>query len=550
MIKLKFADPHAQHHFARLIKSQLRWSSLAVSFAALLLAVNVFLSRQSVLAHGVQCYVNGFWFNGHSFEAKTVYSVEGVLRTDYAGQADKTIDLKGRYVIPPFAEAHNHHFGDGGDVQQQIKTYLSQGIFYAKNTNNTQKLTAPLRQFVNLPESVEVLYANGGLTAPGGHPIQIYDTVASQIPGWTPKEMENQAYYVVDSEQEVIKKWPLILAGKPDFIKAYLEYSEDYKARRSDPAFYGKRGLDPRLLPKIVRRAHESGLRVAVHINTAADFRNAVQSGADEVTHLPLEKLTAEDAKLAAARKVVVVTTTLSHRPTWQVRNIDEVHRHNLTLLHRAKVKLAVGTDDNNRTVLDEAANLHRLRAFDNLTLLKMLVEVTPQTIYPARKIGLLKSGYEASFLALDGNPLEDFATWRKVAMRVKKGHLLEIAPDPPKKPSIVDAIAHTLFRDGVTAAIAEYRNLKKDQPEAYDFSERELNRLGYEMLKQQRTADAIEIFKLNVEMFPNAFNVYDSLGEAYLRAGDRSLAVKNYQKSLELNPHNTNAAEALKKIQ
>lgn len=523
---------------------------LSALSAALLLSLNAFLPHRPVLAHGVQCYVNGLWFNGRTFESKTVCSVEGILQTGYAGKADNTFDLKGRYVIPPFAEAHNHHFGDAGDIKGQIKTYLSQGIFYAKNTNNTQKLTQPLRQFVNLPESVDVLYANGGLTATGGHPMQIYDAMAPQIPGWTPKDMENQAYYIVDSEQDLDRKWPMILAGKPDFIKTYLEYSEEYEKRKADPAFYGKRGLNPSLLPKIVRRAHETGLRVIVHINTAADFSNAVRSGADEVTHLPLEKLTDEDAKDAAKHNVVVVTTTLSHRPTGHIKDIDEVHRHNLTLLHRAGVKLAIGTDDNNRTVLDEAANLYRLRVFDNLTLLKLFVEVTPQTIFPTRKIGRLENGYEANFLALDGNPLEDFASLRKVAMRVKKGHLLEIAPDPPKKPSIVDAIAHTLMRDGVAAAMAEYRRLRKEQSEVYDFSEKELNRLGYDLLKRERVTDAIEIFKLNVEMFPNASNAYDSLGEAYLKAGNRELAVKNYRKSLELNPHNANAQTVLKQIQ
>ncbi|MCI0392391.1 MAG: tetratricopeptide repeat protein [Acidobacteria bacterium] len=550
MEKQKSVGKSVRRSHAGRLSSKLRPLAAPVLFAILLLSLAPTVPPRPVFAHGVQCYVNGLWFNGRVFESKTVYSVEGVFRTDYAGKADNTIDLKGRHIIPPFAEAHNHHFGDGGDIQQQIKTYLSQGIFYARNTNSTEKLTGPLRKFVNLPESVEVLYSYGGLTAPGGHPIQIYDALAAHIPGWTPKEMENQAYYVVDSEGDLDRKWSMILSRKPDFIKAYLEYSEEYEARKNDHAFFGKRGLDPRLLPKIVRRAHKDGLRVAVHINTAADFRNAVRSGADEIAHLPLERLTAEDAKAAADRGVVVVTTTLSHRPTGHVKDVDGTHRHNLALLHRARVRLAAGTDDNNRTVLDEAENVHRLRALDTLSLLKLLVEVTPQTIFPARKIGRLESGYEASFLALDGNPLEDFAFLRKVSLRVKRGHMLEIAPDPPKKPSVASAIAHTLMRDGVAAAISEYRQLRREQFDAYDFSEQELNRLGYELLKQQRVADAIEVFKLNVEMFPNAFNTYDSLGEAYLKAGNQELAARNYRKSLELNPHNVNAAEMLKKIQ
>jgi cytochrome c-type biogenesis protein CcmH/NrfG len=61
---------------------------------------------------------------------------------------------------------------------------------------------------------------------------------------------------------------------------------------------------------------------------------------------------------------------------------------------------------------------------------------------------------------------------------------------------------------------------------------------------------DAIEVFKLNVEDHPQSFNVYDSLGEAYAVNGDKELAVKNYARSVELNPNNTGGIEALKKLQ
>ena len=59
----------------------------------------------------------------------------------------------------------------------------------------------------------------------------------------------------------------------------------------------------------------------------------------------------------------------------------------------------------------------------------------------------------------------------------------------------------------------------------------------------------AIEIFKLNVEAYPQCWNVYHSLGEAYMRHGEKEFAIQNYEKSLELNPQNTNAAEMLKKL-
>jgi cytochrome c-type biogenesis protein CcmH/NrfG len=68
--------------------------------------------------------------------------------------------------------------------------------------------------------------------------------------------------------------------------------------------------------------------------------------------------------------------------------------------------------------------------------------------------------------------------------------------------------------------------------------------------MQMKRVKDAIEILKLNVEMFPSGFNTYDSLAEAYMTNGDKSLAIQNYKKSLELNPKNTGAAEKLKKLE
>lgn len=74
-------------------------------------------------------------------------------------------------------------------------------------------------------------------------------------------------------------------------------------------------------------------------------------------------------------------------------------------------------------------------------------------------------------------------------------------------------------------------------------------NRLGYNLMNQQKYNEAIEIFKLNVKLHPNSWNVYDSLGEAYMRAGNKELAIHNYKKSLELNPQNDNAIGMLNNL-
>ena len=115
---------------------------------------------------------------------------------------------------------------------------------------------------------------------------------------------------------------------------------------------------------------------------------------------------------------------------------------------------------------------------------------------------------------------------------------------------SIVGPLAKTITEKGVTAGIAQYQDLKSKQAKTYDFSEEELNRLGYQLLQRGKHDDAIQIFKLNVEAYPQAFNTYDSLGEAYMMAGNKELAILNYKKSLELNAQNTNGTEMLKRLE
>jgi dienelactone hydrolase len=114
---------------------------------------------------------------------------------------------------------------------------------------------------------------------------------------------------------------------------------------------------------------------------------------------------------------------------------------------------------------------------------------------------------------------------------------------------SLVQVLGRTLRERGAEAAVKQYYDLKKNQADRYDFGEPELNTLGYLLLREGRTKDAIEIFKLNVAVFPEGFNTYDSLGEAYMANGDRELAIKNYQKSLALNPQNVNAVNMMKRL-
>src|SRR5579864_3304142 len=98
-------------------------------------------------------------------------------------------------------------------------------------------------------------------------------------------------------------------------------------------------------------------------------------------------------------------------------------------------------------------------------------------------------------------------------------------------------------------AALDFYKKLKQSASSEYKIEAGSLNQLGYHLLMQKKTDEAIKVFQLNVEEYPQESNCYDSLGEAYMRAGQKDLAIKNYEKSLELNPDNKNGQEMLKKL-
>ncbi len=110
--------------------------------------------------------------------------------------------------------------------------------------------------------------------------------------------------------------------------------------------------------------------------------------------------------------------------------------------------------------------------------------------------------------------------------------------------------IEQEVRKSGIQAGLKKYKEIRSDPKSELYFEESEFNALGYRLMRAGNTKEAIEIFKLNVELHPESANVYDSLAEAYMNSGDTEKAIKNYKKSLELNPDNNNAQEMLKKLE
>ena len=104
---------------------------------------------------------------------------------------------------------------------------------------------------------------------------------------------------------------------------------------------------------------------------------------------------------------------------------------------------------------------------------------------------------------------------------------------------------------NGIDKATEYYKAFKhkKRNKDKLLFSEITMNNLGYLYLKKNDFITAIKIFKLNVAEYPNSYNVYDSIGEAYLANGEKEKAIESYKKSIELNPNNENGIKILKTI-
>jgi len=393
-------------------------------------------------------FANGNWFDGEKFVPRTFYSVAGVLTSKRPARIDRLFDFSGKYIVPPFGEAHNHNLDWSSDEQfaRINKRYLDAGIFYVKNPNSLLRSKQPTSAHINLPTTVDGILSNGGLTASGGHPIEI----VSPQRGFKPGDGEGGFYYVIDSAADVENKWPAIKAGQPDFIKTYLLYSEEYAKRKDNKTYDGWKGLDPSVLPLIVRRAHAAGLRVSTHVETSADFHHAAVAGVDEINHLPgfrpdrndfanyanlaRYRISESDAALAAQKHIVVVTTIGEAIDLTFDEKLDERSRlavramliDNLNVLRKHRVSIAIGSDSFRQTALAEALSLAKLKSLDNLTLLKMWCVATAATIFPKRKIGYLKDGYVANFLVLTANPVTDFTNVKTIELRIKQGEPLQ----------------------------------------------------------------------------------------------------------------------------
>ena len=115
-----------------------------------------------------------------------------------------------------------------------------------------------------------------------------------------------------------------------------------------------------------------------------------------------------------------------------------------------------------------------------------------------------------------------------------------------PKK-SVAESIRNVIENKGIAAGISHFNNIKDS--ETYSLKEEEMNTMGYQLMGADKVEEASKVFQLIVEEFPSSFNAYDSYGESLMKLGKNDLAIKNYRKSVALNPNNQSGINALKEL-
>ena len=149
--------------------------------------------------------------------------------------------------------------------------------------------------------------------------------------------------------------------------------------------------------------------------------------------------------------------------------------------------------------------------------------------------------------VAIMGNSDNGIAVANALTQSVAKEYGWSYTPEKPYGAQLLMLVADA---KGPQAVITRYSELKAaGSSSPYILDENALIGPAYHFLFAGQTDAAIQIFQLEVREYPKFWNAYDSLGEAYMKAGRKDLAIQNYQESVELNPQNQSGIDALKKL-
>ena len=441
----------------------LPWTATAIAQSPSLPSLAVRVQRDS--AAPLVELRGGQWFTGRRFASGSRWMRDGRFVARPAQAADSVVTLDGRWLVPPYADAHTHS-PDGAFGFDGIRDmYLSLGVFYVQVLANHRSGRIALAGKVNVPTSVDAVFADGAVTSSGGHPQVLYEELAlfrrmGNLPSDRQRAsrsltQDGDVYHRLDSLSQLGALSARLRRDSVPLLKVMVLRANEFARLAADSSEIGSRGVDARVLKPLVDSAHAMGRRVWVHVETAADFELALDAGVDGFAHVPgyavayignapLEPFRLTDAMVAkaAARRVPVIPTLgLSWRTAktdsaaWQ--RTRRVTHENVRRLRRAGVLLLTGSDTYSsvEAIQNDIHALAYSLDLSPLDRLRLRAVDTPRAILPSRRLGALDPGFEASLLALECDPLADVACGEKIVHRLKQGAWLPAFAIPAARP-------------------------------------------------------------------------------------------------------------------
>lgn len=391
----------------------------------------------------VTIYRGASVWNGKRMVAKTLI----VDRGKFVAHAPKSariseLNLSGRYIVPAFGNAHEHitNANPGSNW-----AYLEEGVFYVWNPNSIEIGQASIDYFKR-PDTIDVGFAMGGLTEPGGHPEPLYTDILSQRV-YVGKKLDwfvGNAFHYGRTPKEIDASLDKLVEQQANFVKAYLLFSENYAERAASDRYRGLRGLNPANFKYLVAAAKRRGLPTYAHAETRFDLLTAARSGGAVAGHLPpyrsvtsaaelaMMQLSDADARAVADSRMMLVPTfglawesygEAAKEPGFDPSERDRVfavQSSNMRKLASAGATFLTGTD-RNPAIFEEIEHWVAIGGMVPAEALKATL-ATGKRMFPNRRIGCFEPGCEADFLVLGADPTRDLKALRKIERIVKAG--------------------------------------------------------------------------------------------------------------------------------
>jgi imidazolonepropionase-like amidohydrolase len=360
-------------------------------------------------------------YDGNGFVSGTLAVRRGTIVAESDLPRDGTITttrLDGLFIVPAFGDAHTHRFTEADGEASSM--FLSTGVAYVHNLNGNVVSRRRSARDCNTQTTPEACFANAGFTCSGGHPVPLYTFLdgmdKSRDPSTVMDRIADYNFYVTDTLEDLNEKWPKFARSDADAVKLFLLHSERWHTpepnKKSD-------GLRPEIAREISRRAKQAGLRIAAHVESAADLRLALDCAVDLLAHMPGYGLKPvddpapfvcrdEDLQQAAkAGMAIAPTLGLIYADPSDPAGVEAVttwKRAQVARWKAAGVNILHGSDNYFNTRSEISAMIDS-GLWTGTELLELLSVRTPRWIFPGRSIGSMAPGFEATFVVLGGDP-------------------------------------------------------------------------------------------------------------------------------------------------